>query len=196
MQDGWLPTLETPRLYLRPLGVEDAPALQRVFPRWEIVKFLSTRIPWPYGPDAALTYLRDVSRPAMARGELWEWSIRPRVAPDTLIGVITLMKSGKTPQGDNRGFWLAPEWQGQGLMTEAVEAVTGYWFTVLEQPVMRTAKAEENRASSAISRKTGMRLVERFRRDFLCGDQLPAERWEITREEWLARKNRIDGMKA
>ncbi|GAN88147.1 GNAT family N-acetyltransferase [Komagataeibacter intermedius] len=183
-----LPILETPRLYLRPLGVKDAPALQQTFPRWEIVKYLSRRIPWPYGPDAALTYIRDISLPAMVRGELWEWSIRPREASDTLIGVITLMKSEKKPQGDNRGFWLAPEWQGQGLMTEAVEAVTDYWFTVLAQPVLRTAKAEENRASSAISHKTGMRLVERFHRDFLCGDQLPAERWEITREEWLARK--------
>jgi len=106
-----LPILETPRLYLRSLGVKDAPALQQAFPRWEIVKYLSRRIPRPYGPDAALTYIRDISLPAMVRGELWEWSIRPREASDTLIGVITLMESEKKPQGDNRGFWLAPEWQ-------------------------------------------------------------------------------------
>lgn len=49
-----IPTLTAPRLILRPLELSDAPAVQAVFPRWEIVRFLAARVPWPYPPDGAL----------------------------------------------------------------------------------------------------------------------------------------------
>jgi RimJ/RimL family protein N-acetyltransferase len=37
------PTFETMRLILRPLTIDDAPAAQRLFPHWEIVKYLNAR---------------------------------------------------------------------------------------------------------------------------------------------------------
>jgi ribosomal-protein-alanine N-acetyltransferase len=40
--------LETKRLILRPLRMEDADQTQRLFPYWDVVKFLNTTIPWPY----------------------------------------------------------------------------------------------------------------------------------------------------
>lgn len=40
-----LPRLHTPRLLLRPLQLEDAEAIQRIFPQWEIVRYLSARVP-------------------------------------------------------------------------------------------------------------------------------------------------------
>ena len=40
------PVLETRRLILRPLRQEDVPAIQRRFPRWEIVRYLAARVPW------------------------------------------------------------------------------------------------------------------------------------------------------
>ncbi|MDT8871944.1 GNAT family N-acetyltransferase [Komagataeibacter rhaeticus] len=47
------PALFTPRLRLEPLTLADAPAIQVLFPQWEIVRFLAPRVPWPYGPDDA-----------------------------------------------------------------------------------------------------------------------------------------------
>ena len=44
-------------------------------------------------------------------------------------------------------------------MTEAVEAVTDYWFPVLGFPVLRVPKAVANTASRRISEKIGMRVV-------------------------------------
>jgi RimJ/RimL family protein N-acetyltransferase len=61
--------LETPRLELRPLELADAEQAQRLFPKWEIVKYLANRVPWPYPEDGALTYYRDDALPAMERGE-------------------------------------------------------------------------------------------------------------------------------
>jgi hypothetical protein len=40
--------LETPRLILCPLRLEDAVRTQEIFPRWEIVRYLNAIVPWPY----------------------------------------------------------------------------------------------------------------------------------------------------
>lgn len=185
------PALRTPRLRLEPLALADAPAIQALFAQWEVVRFLNPHVPWPYGPNDAENFLRGVALPAMARGVAWHWSIRPRNGADTLMGVISLMDdTPATGQGENRGFWLAPRWQGRGLMTEAVEAVTDYWFLTLGRAVLRTEKAADNAASVAISRKTGMRLIGTRKRDFLCGRNMLAQQWEMTRAEWLAWKAR------
>jgi ribosomal-protein-alanine N-acetyltransferase len=177
------PELQTERLLLKPLAIEDAPQIQKLFPHWEIVKYLNAVVPWPYPAGGAEHFLREIALPEMARGESWHWSIRPKTAPAQLIGVISLT----TKPAGNRGFWLDSEWQGKGLMTEACETVTDYWFEVLRQPVLSVPKAIANEASRRISVKQGMRIVSREERDYVSG-RLPSETWEITAEEWRRRK--------
>lgn len=174
------PPLETPRLLLRPLALDDAPQTQRLFPQWEIVRYLDANaVPWPYPEDGALTFIRDKALPAMERNEMWVWTLRLKSDPANLIGNISLMNSGAA----NRGFWIAPEWQGRGLMTEAVIAVTDFWFDSLGFPVLRTSKAVANIASRRISEKTGMRLAGIEERESVFGRSL-SEIWEVTAEEW------------
>jgi len=175
--------LETPRLVLRPLQLEDAARAQVLFPHWEIVKFLNAIVPWPYPADGAFTYYREVALPAVARGEQWHWTLRLKSAPEDMIGAIGLMQKAV----DNRGFWLGLAWHGRGLMTEAASAVTDYWFDVLGFPVLRSSKAVGNAASRRISEKMGMRLVGTEMRNYVSG-RLPGEIWEITAEEWWARR--------
>jgi ribosomal-protein-alanine N-acetyltransferase len=115
----------------------------------------------------------------MARGDEWHWTLRLKEQPAQIIGAIGLIRG----EGDNRGFWLAPAWQRQGLMTEAVMAVNDYWFDVLGFPVLRAPKAVANVASRRISEKTGMRRIGLEERNLVCG-RVPGEVWEITREEW------------
>lgn len=178
-----IPTLETRRLWLRPLEIADAEQTQKIFPVWEVVRYLAARVPWPYPPDGAYTFYRDVALPAMERGEAWHWSLRLKENPEQLIGNITLRRG----DDKNRGFWLGLPWHGQGLMSEASEAVTDYWFDVLGFPRMRVPKAAGNLASRRISEKQGMRLVGTKEQDYVCG-LLTAEIWEITAEEWHARR--------
>jgi ribosomal-protein-alanine N-acetyltransferase len=66
--------LHTDRLALRPLQLFDAPQTQRLFPQWEIVKYLNSIVPWPYPADGAITYYRDVVLPAVERGDEWHWT--------------------------------------------------------------------------------------------------------------------------
>ena len=175
------PTLETRRLLLRPLEIADAEEVQILFPRWEIVRYLANRVPWPYPPDGAYAYYRDVALPAVERGEEWHWMLRLKSNLSELIGCISLMRR----ENENRGFWLGSPWQGQGLMSEACEVVTDYWFDTLKFPVLRVPKAVANAASRRISEKQGMRVIATEDREYVCG-RLPTEIWEITANEWHA----------
>jgi RimJ/RimL family protein N-acetyltransferase len=180
-----IPHLETRRLLLRPLELADADQVQQLFPHWDIVKHMNATIPWPYPADGARQFFRDVALPAMERGDQWSWTIRLKARPDQVIGSIGLMKG----EHENRGFWLGLPWHGQGLMSEASEAVTDFWFNTLKCPVLRVPKAIANTASRRISEKQGMRVVAVVERAYVCG-RMPAEIWEITAAEWRARRRR------
>jgi [ribosomal protein S5]-alanine N-acetyltransferase len=177
--------LTTPRLDLRPLELADAEQTQKLFPHWEIVKYLASRVPWPYPEDGALTYYRERALPAMERGDEWHWSLRLKSDPAQHIGCISLMKT----ENNNRGFWLGLDWQRQGLMTEAVKVVNDYWFDELGFPMLRAPKAVANTASRRISEKSGMRVIASEERDYVGGRFL-TETWEITAEEWHAHRKR------
>ena len=133
-----IPIFETKRLTLRPVTLDDAPATQRLFPHWEIVRNLGHNIPWPYPEDGALQFYRDVALPAMERGEQWLWA-------------------------------------------------TDFWFNGLGRDKLRVAKAVGNIASRRITEKEGSRLVGIEDRVFRMG-ATQAEIWEITKEEWNARR--------
>jgi ribosomal-protein-alanine N-acetyltransferase len=180
-----VPPLETRRLVLRSMEFVVVPQVQAVFPQWEIVKYLTASVPWPYPANGAEFFFREIALPRRERGEEWLWTIRLKNEPEAIIGAITLGKS----EHENRGFWLNPRFHGQGYMTEACDAVTDYWFDVLKFPVLRAPKAVANEASRRISIRQGMRVIERMERDYVSG-RLPAEVWEITAEEWRARKPR------
>ncbi len=177
------PRLETHRLLLPPVTLADAGQIQIIFPQWEIVRYLNNRVPWPYPQDGAQAYYRDVALPAAERGEEWHWTLRLKSSPDCIIGCISLMNR----PNKNRGFWLGLPWQGQGLMMEACDEVTGYWFDGLGFPMLRVPKAVANTASRRISEKSGMRIIATKESDYVSG-RLPTEIWEITAAEWRQRK--------
>jgi RimJ/RimL family protein N-acetyltransferase len=175
----------TERLILRPLEMADAPAIQELFPRWEIVRYLPNLVPWPYPPDGAMHYCREIALPMMERSEEWHWMLRLRSEPARPIGHLNLMKG----EVDNRAFWMGTPWQGQGLMSEACAWANDFWFETLGFPVLRVTKAAANTASRRISERQGMRMVGMKETDYVSG-RLPTEIWEITAEEWRAWKAR------
>jgi ribosomal-protein-alanine N-acetyltransferase len=176
--------LQTDRLLLQPLQLADAEQSQRLLPHWEMVKFMSSRIPWPYPEDGALTYYRDAAIPGMENGKEWHWTLRLRSSFEKHIGAISLFSRDGYA---TRGFWLGIPWQGRGLMTEAVLAVNDFCFDVLDFNALRAPKAIDNITSRRISEKTGMRVIAFEDRDYVCG-RLPSEIWEITADEWRAKR--------
>jgi RimJ/RimL family protein N-acetyltransferase len=175
--------LASPSLLLLPLTLEDAPAIQEHFPRWEIVRHLAKEVPWPYPADGALTFLREIALPARDRGDAWQWSLRLRELPGQLIGVASLRRGDR----DNRGLWVGRPWQGRGLGREACRVLERYWFEVLGFPVLRIPKVAANAPSRRLSERAGMRVVESFQGESVSGRQ-PMELWELTFAEWKRRE--------
>lgn len=182
------PVLETSRLVLCPLELSDASQVQILFPHWEIVRFMTKQVPWPYPPDGAYKFYRDVALPAVERGDAWHWTLRLKSEPDQLIGSISLKRN----ENNNRGFWLGLSWQRQGLMTEACETVNDYWFFTLKFPVMRVPKAIANTESRHISEKHRMRVIAVEEREYISGT-FPGEIWEMTADEWRGFRRKPDG---
>ena len=179
------PVLETPRLVLRPVRSKDAPVLQRRFPHWEVVRWLDAKIPWPYPADGAATFVAACIE-AMTRRQKSHWAIIPKSGPAELIGIIDLWPDDGVSRSQ-RGFWLAPEFQGKGLMTEAAERVTEYAFCELGWPHLWLTNAQDNHPSRRLKERQGARLV-----DLMIGDHVggkgPRMVWLLTQEAWTGRQ--------
>lgn len=91
-----IPCLATPRLLLRPLALTDAPAIQALFPRWEIVRHLASRVPKASGNAASrrLSLRAGMRLAAAGEGdfvegrlpeELWELTAEEWRAHQTLV---------------------------------------------------------------------------------------------------------------
>ncbi|MDV6329903.1 GNAT family N-acetyltransferase [Asticcacaulis sp. 201] len=174
------PVLETQRLILRPLRLEDAPWVQTHFAHWDIVRHLLAKVPWPYPEDGAETNIRDCLD-RRNRGEALYWALTFKGGNDELIGRIDL----RPDNGDKemRGFWLAREHWGQGLMTEAAEAVTAYAFTTLNWPHIYVTNASTNLGSHRIKEKQGFELVDTVAGAFVEGAATKAV-WILTADRW------------
>lgn len=178
------PVLETERLILRPLEARDAPAIQKLFPQWEVVKHLYAGIPWPYPDDAAAANTTQCLEDR-AKGLRIYWSITLK-GSDDLRGRIDLW-AFDPERRDSRGFWLDPLLHGQGLMTEAADAVTDYAFRMLDYPWLYLTNSTANHASGRIKEKQGAVPAYVEPREFVSGPG-EVQVWLLTREAWLARQ--------
>jgi RimJ/RimL family protein N-acetyltransferase len=179
------PRLETVRLRLEPLAMSDAPALQRRFPRWEIVRHLQAQVPWPYPPDGAVTFLRALLS-AMETGRKNAWGLWLKGGPDEVIGVIELWPPDPETR-DSRGFWLDPEFQRRGLMTEAANRVVDYAFDELAWPFLWLGNAKSNVASARVKQHQGAVLLDEVPVAFVGGEEL-RQVWLLKAEDWRRRR--------
>jgi RimJ/RimL family protein N-acetyltransferase len=177
--------LETERLILRPVRMADAPAIQRRFAQWDVVRWLHATVPWPYPDDGAEEHLRRCLDEE-AKGAKSHWAITLKGAQDDCLGLIDLWPyDGETR--DNRGFWLDPEYWGRGLMTEAAERVTEYAFETLGWTELYLNNAEGNAGSHRIKEKQGAVIVDRSPHAYVGGEAMRVT-WRLTREAWRARR--------
>lgn len=183
-----IPILETPRLLLRALRLEDAPQIQALFPHWEMLQFMAAAIPWPYPEDGARMYLETVL-PKMAAGQEYDWAITLKAKGDQLIGIISLYPTAE----DNRGFWLAQAYWNRGLMKEAIFAVNNFAFDELGLPHLILNNAEPNRASHRLKEISGAKIVAINDDVPYVGGRFRQIQWRLTRTDWEARRGSFLG---
>jgi RimJ/RimL family protein N-acetyltransferase len=177
------PVLHTKRLILRPIEQHDVPTVQREFGRWNIIKNMTKKCPWPYPKDGAMHWFTHSVLPGYATKSGALWAIAKRSMPEALIGVIDVRED----IGDgHRGFWMAESEQGNGYMTEAVTAVNDWVFTHTPLTELVVFNVASNTASRRVKEKTGAVYVRTVIEDYHCGET-ESEVWRTPKEAWISR---------
>src|ERR1700746_3333819 len=96
------PLLRTERLILRPITVSDAPAVQKHFDNWNIIRNLSTAVPWPYPPNGAESVNRAELQKISDGQEIYIWVLVLKEGSEEAIGSINFRRLEKGSEG-NRG---------------------------------------------------------------------------------------------
>jgi RimJ/RimL family protein N-acetyltransferase len=163
-----MPALETPRLRVRPLTVDDAEEVNRVLnSAWGESSTVNDRAAWLDWTVSAYEGLASVFQPPYGDRAVVER------ATGHLVGVAGLVPSwapfgrlpsfGSSLQAANRpelGLYWAVERgrQGKGYATEAATALIGHAFTQMGAHAVVATTEHDNHASLAVMRKLGMSI--------------------------------------
>jgi RimJ/RimL family protein N-acetyltransferase len=176
--------LETARLWLRWPRVNDARAIQTLAGE-KAVAAMTARIPHPYPAGEAERFIY-ATREANAEGKSLGLAITTKGGGE-LLGMIGIM-----PDSDGKaelGYWLGrPSW-GQGLGTEAAQAIIDATFTWTETQAVMAGVFMSNAASRRVLEKSGFQQEGLM----LCkaparGGSVHADRYVLTRRNWASLK--------
>ena len=143
--------METERLRLRPLHVDDAPQVSALMTH-EVSKWL-TNFASPFSPDDAVERIRRVLQ-AEQDGKARVFALE-RTAEPGIIGWFATYKSRHTQIGV-LGYWLGEPHQSAGYMSEAAALALRTAIVDLRLESVEAYIHPENVGSQALARKLGM----------------------------------------
>ncbi|MGJ5675780.1 MAG: GNAT family N-acetyltransferase [Nostochopsis sp.] len=181
-----LPTLETERLILRKLCMQDAVDMYEYALDPEIAA-LGLWLPF-HSIEDSLKDLTEVIE-GYDKGEIFVWAIELK-SNSKMIGRIGLgdysLKNARAELGyaSNRKYW------GQGLITEAVKQIIEFSFINLAMNRIQAVCLPENVASIRVLEKVGMQF-EGVQREytFVRGKFDDLNLYSILKREWQEAKN-------
>lgn len=178
------PILTTNRLILRPVTEIDIPAYKKYFCDYEVIRYLSYTVPWPYPDNGVESFLNTFIFPHQGKTR-WMWGLFLKNTNTELIGAVDLWREG-TPE--HRGFWLGRPFWNQGLMTEAVKPVTDFAFEKLNFNKLVFANAVNNIGSRRVKEKTNAKLLRIESARFVDPNLTERQVWELTKNDWQNEK--------
>lgn len=157
--------IQTLRLTLRPLTLNDVPAMyDGLFSDPAVTEFFS----WPTHTDIAQT-LQDVETciANYSRPDYYNWAI---VLDGALIGEIGVSGHNEKNRNCDVYYRIASAHWGQGYMTEALRAVIDYLFCQVGFHRIVCRHDVRNAASGIVMKKCGMEYEGTFRQHRLRKD--------------------------
>lgn len=138
-----IPPLHTRRLLLRELAEEDAQAIYRLRSSPDVMRF----IPKPLDTRSAdsLRMVREFRQAALT-GDAIMWAITVK-GSNRLVGYIGYWRIMKEHHRAEVGYALHPDLWGQGLASEALEAVLDHGFRAIGLHSVEATAAPGNAAS-------------------------------------------------
>jgi ribosomal-protein-serine acetyltransferase len=109
---------------------------------------------------------------------------------DALAGVVGFLPVDRVNRIGEIGYWLAPQSQGRGLMTQCCRFAVRYGFLTLDLNRIQIAAGTENLASRAIPERLGFKLEGILRgRENLYGTFIDHAMYALLRSEFDAMGN-------
>lgn len=153
MRYGGTPRLETPRLVLRPLRIDDA---EQMFV-WTSDPQVTPHMSWPAHTDVeetrALlrTWVDAYQDPATL-----DWAVCLREPEPVLIGRMNVVRRVESVDLLEVGYVFGRTWWGQGYATETLRAVIDHLFAVVGANKVEATHDPRNVASGRVMEKAGM----------------------------------------
>ena len=180
-----MPTFDTPRLHLRPLGHADEALYCRLYTDPEVMRHIAT----PLSAEAARAAFARVSR--LTRQDaptLQVWVLHDRASVADL-GIVALIGHADLPGAREIGAMLLVEGRLRGVAAAAIGAVADHVFDPGDGDGDGVG-ADVHRlwTRHAPGNEAAMRLMLRmgFRRQVPCGVDRAELRWRMSRERWNA----------
>ncbi|GLC23535.1 GNAT family N-acetyltransferase [Roseisolibacter agri] len=176
-----LPTLDTPRLRLRWLTPDDAPALFAIFGDPAVCRYWS-RPPLTDVPDAH-ALLAEIAA-SFAERSLFQWGIAERDG-GRLVGTCTLASLSPEHARAEVGFALARACWGRGYVAEALPAMVRFAFETLGLHRLEADADPRNAASiRALERVGFVREGHQRERYWMSDEWQDAILFGLLRRDW------------
>lgn len=174
-------TISTPRLLLKSVAEEDLPFV------FDATRYEGFNDGMLWEPPASIEELRPNLQSSaddwVNEGD-YSFSIWSVNLPAQFIGRISIRKT-EMDKVYNIGYWTHPAHQGNGFMTEAVEAILAFGFNKLEAIEIVAEYATWNEASGRVLEKVGMNRIAYIEEGFKKkGVWISEYRMSITRSQW------------
>jgi ribosomal-protein-alanine N-acetyltransferase len=158
--------METARLILRALRMEDAGFIFKEWGSPEVTRYMRDEAPLKTLEEAE-ERLRPLQTPEKMPDFKW-WGIGLK-AKGCLIGTCGFCGWDKQHHHAEIGYDLSPEYWGQGLMPEAVNRLISFGFEEMELNRIEATTHTENQRSQHVLEKLGFEK-EGILREYYCQD--------------------------
>ena len=155
------PTLTTDRLTIRRLNYLDGKDLHQLRSNPTVMRFIPR--PLTTSVNDAVRLIQ-VFNDAIRRNESVTWGITLNNKPG-VIGTIGFVRISPENFRAEVGYLLHPEYHGNGIMQEALQAVVDYGFRVMKLHSIVAIVNPDNTASARVLERNGFRKEGQFRED-------------------------------
>ena len=182
-----IPTLETPRLKLRKLTIDDTEAYySRLFGSEAVARYMLWN-PHKDISESAASFRQSLRR--YEEGRCYRWGVALQET-DSLIGVAELLRFDEETGGCSFAYMLGESFWGQGYGTETLTAAFDFAFSRMDMRSITADHMAENPASGRVMEKAGMTKIQLLPGKYEKIGQLhDAVRYRITAEDWLSARH-------
>ncbi|KAH7137983.1 acyl-CoA N-acyltransferase [Dendryphion nanum] len=176
------PLFTSQRLLFRSMHPQDAISMQKACEPASITRYMTLAFAHPYTLEHANTWIK-----LNLTDKLPNYVICIKESPETVIGGIGL-KPGSDVQAHTAevGYWIAEEYWGRGIATEALEALVRYAFENDQYKRLGAGVFAGNDASIRVLEKVGFKKEGVLREHIeKHGETMDLVMLGLTKKDWL-----------